>query len=308
MNIRQINDELPITDFLASQGIQPSYKRGVDWWYVSPIRAPERTPSFKVNTRLNRWYDHGPGEGGKLFDLALRLHPGATVREVIELLSGSSLPSPENVTPRLPQQPAHAQKPASLPAASPGLRILATTPLEAGNPLTTYLAQRGIPLATASPYCQAVHFSVGGREYQAVGFQNRSGGYELRNAWFKGSSSPKDVTFIDRGCGKLCVLEGFIDFLSLLQLRPRLVRQASFLVLNSLSQLGKCQEVLGRHRQALLFLDQDTAGRKVTARIQHTHVNTRDYSAFYRDHQDLNSYLVARGGQAAQLRLGLRHR
>lgn len=307
MNIQQINSEIAITDFLASQGIQPSYKRGTDWWYVSPIRAPEQTPSFKVNTRLNRWYDHGPGEGGKLFDLAMRLHPGTTVRETIQLLSGSSLHSPERVPPSL-RHPVQAEKPKPLTTAPAGLHILATMPLQAGTPLTAYLAQRGIPLETASPYCQEVSFSIGGRQYQAVGFKNRSGGYELRNAWFKGSSTPKDITFIDRGGTTICVLEGFTDFLSLLQLRPRLVRQASFLVLNSLSQLGKCQNVLDRYRQALLFLDQDTAGRKVTRRLLLTQGNARDYSAFYRGHQDLNAFLLARGGRAAQLRLGLRHR
>lgn len=310
MNIQQLNNAVAITDFLAGQGIQPASKRKEDWWYISPIRAPERTPSFKVSTRLNRWYDHGTGEGGKLFDLAVRLLPGASIRELIQLLSGpvrstkmGFIPpaklSPQVLLPR--ESKVTGQAPTS------GLRVLETKPLQTGRPLAVYLEQRGITLDAASPYCCEARFSVGGRQYQAIGFANRSGGHELRNAWFKGSSSPKDITFLDRGSNTVCLLEGFMDFLSLLQLRPRLVRRASFLVLNSLSQLAKSQEVLARHRQVLLFLDQDPAGRRVTARLLHAHPSARDCSSFYRGHQDVNAYLVARGGQVRQLRLGLRH-
>ncbi|SIT93960.1 toprim domain-containing protein [Pontibacter indicus] len=309
MNIQQLNSAVAITDFLAGQGIQPAYKRKEDWWYTSPIRAPERTPSFKVSTRLNRWYDHGAGEGGKLFDLAVRLLPGASIRELIQLLSGPVLPSiSDGTAARLsPPQPLPSESPKMGQPVPSGLRVLETKPLEAGSPLASYLGQRGIPLDTASPYCCEARFLVRGRPYQAIGFKNRSGGYELRNSWFKGSSSPKDITFLDRGSSTLCLLEGFMDFLSLLQLRPRLVRRASFLVLNSLSQLAKSQEVLAQHRQVLLFLDQDQAGRRVTARLQHTYGSARDCSSFYRGHQDVNAYLVARGGTARQLRLGLRH-
>ena len=42
-------------------------------------------------------------------------------------------------------------------------------------------------------------FRIAQRTYKAIGFRNNSGGYELRNSWFKGSSSPKDVTLIRTG-------------------------------------------------------------------------------------------------------------
>ena len=36
------------------------------------------------------------------------------------------------------------------------------------------------------------------KKHTAIGFKNNTGGYELRSENFKGSSSPKDVTLIER--------------------------------------------------------------------------------------------------------------
>jgi hypothetical protein len=53
------------------------------------------------------------------------------------------------------------------------------------------------------------------KKYFAVGFENNSGGYKLRNKYFKGSSSPKDVTQIRfSGAKGIAVFEGFFSFLS----------------------------------------------------------------------------------------------
>jgi hypothetical protein len=56
VNIKQVND-IPIVEFLARQGFTPAKDRGRDVWYISPLRVPEKTPSFKVDTVLN----DGPG-------------------------------------------------------------------------------------------------------------------------------------------------------------------------------------------------------------------------------------------------------
>ncbi|GGG18818.1 MULTISPECIES: toprim domain-containing protein [Pontibacter] len=310
MNIQQINSEISITDYLASQGIQPAYRRGCDWWYISPVRMAERSPSFKVNTRLNRWYDHGTGEGGKVIDLALRLHRTASIREVIRLLSGQTIASAATSSHGIQStgKQAEGEVPPLSPAPFNSIKVLAAKPLEENSPLANYLLQRGISLHTAGPFCQEVSFSIGSRRYEAIGFQNRSGGYELRNAWFKGSSSPKDITFVDNGAGTVCLVEGFMDFLSLLELRPRLTTSSSFLVLNSLALVNRSLDVLGRHRQVLLFLDHDQAGRKVTERLLRSGLNCRDRSSLYQNYKDVNELLVARRGKPKKLRPGFGHR
>ncbi|WP_114778731.1 toprim domain-containing protein [Botryobacter ruber] len=296
MNIQQINNSLAITDFLANQGFQPAYKKRNDWWYISPIRPAERTPSFKVNTTLNRWYDHGSGEGGKVFDLALRLYRNETIPETIQRISeqfffSQATPVKER---KLPGKPTAPAVPASPVAPSPKIEIQEVQALSKGSQLSAYLLNRGIRHSTAQPYCSEVSFSIGEKEYQALGFPNSSGGYELRNAWFKGSSAPKDITYVDHGAASVCLLEGFMDFLSLLELRPHLQPKSNFIILNSVALAGKSLELLGQHRQVFLFLDRDAAGRRLTEKLLHANVEGIDASSFYRNHQDVNEYLVAR--------------
>lgn len=55
-------------------------------------------------------------------------------------------------------------------------------------------------------------FTAGEKEkiYRAVGFKNNAGGYELRNEYFKGSSAPKYVSYIDNKANNISVFEGFL--------------------------------------------------------------------------------------------------
>ena len=59
-----------------------------------------------------------------------------------------------------------------------------------------------------------VRFSLNGKWNFAIGFPNASGGYEVRNKYFKGCIAPKDITHI-RQTGEpkeTCyVFEGFMD-------------------------------------------------------------------------------------------------
>lgn len=77
---------IDIVDYLASLGHFPDPRRSrhPDYWYHSPLRN-EKTPSFKVNRKLNVWYDHGTGEGGNLIDFGIRYHR-CTVAELLQIL------------------------------------------------------------------------------------------------------------------------------------------------------------------------------------------------------------------------------
>lgn len=71
-----------------------------------------------------------------------------------------------------------------------------------------------------------VRFSLNGKWNFAIGFPNASGGYEVRNKYFKGCIAPKGITHI-RQTGEpktTCyVFEGFMDYLSFLTLRQKIV-------------------------------------------------------------------------------------
>src|SRR5688572_33253369 len=77
--------QIDMIDYLSKLGYQPAKIRNYDHWYLSPLRE-ERTPSFKVNKKLNRWYDHGLGKGGNMIDFAVQYH-NCTVSELLRQLS-----------------------------------------------------------------------------------------------------------------------------------------------------------------------------------------------------------------------------
>ena len=76
--------EIPIVELLRNCHIHPQYVRGQDHWYLSPFRD-EKTPSFKVNAKLNLYYDHGSGQGGDVVDLGRQLFR-CDIKELLEKL------------------------------------------------------------------------------------------------------------------------------------------------------------------------------------------------------------------------------
>lgn len=62
MNIEQAK-KIPLEQILFRMGIsEPQKINGSDLWFKSPFNN-ERTASFKVNTKINRWYCHSSGSG-----------------------------------------------------------------------------------------------------------------------------------------------------------------------------------------------------------------------------------------------------
>ena len=149
-----------------------------------------------------------------------------------------------------------------------GYRQVRIDPLT--NPvLLGYLKERGILPEIAREACKEVHFQNKGKWYFAVGFANRSGGYEIRNKYLKGSISPKEITHIKNGSDRCIVVEGFMDYLSYLTLKATHPGNGQpkgngpdYIVLNSVSNVGKAIPVLKESKSALCLLDNDSAGRQ----------------------------------------------
>jgi hypothetical protein len=272
---------IDLVDYLGTLGIQPQRIRNNDYWYLSPFRQ-EKTPSFKVNRNQNVWFDHGSGEGGTIIDFGARLYQ-CTYHEFIEKLTKGNFPDLPKAAPKLDRPTTNK------------LEIIRV--YELSNPeLVRYLKERAINPELARRYCHEVEFRIGNRNYMAIGFANRSGGYELRNSWFKGSSSPKDISILSTGKDKVSVLEGFIDFLSALQIENRTIRQltdnSDFLVLNSLRMVNRALPMIHPYARVNLFLDNDAAANQVKDILKANGILYRDASPYYDDSKDLNEYLV----------------
>ena len=276
MEIQRIK-QIAITDYLQQQGYAPARVQGIHYWYYSPLRN-ESTPSFKVNTERNQWYDFGSGEHGDIIDLVCALHR-CTISEAIRLLSGA-------------KQVAHQEFSfgGERKISERKLEILSAQPLT--NPyLLRYFAERGISLSIANRYCSEIRYNNTNRTYYAIGFANDAGGWEIRSPYFKGCIAPKAITTISKGTDILQIFEGFMDFLSWQTLNPS--STCDTIVLNSLALLPRIQEKIKGYKQVESFLDNDDAGRKSFEVLKQFYPHVIDGSVRYGAHKDLNEWLVA---------------
>ena len=287
--------QIRIEEYLHSLGYDPVRRQGGSLWYKSPFRD-EREPSFKVNTERNLWYDFGMGRGGNIIALAQELYASDSLPYLLE---------------RIAEQ-APGVRPVSFsfggqPVSKPSFQQLEAVPLSSPA-LLSYLRQRGINTELAKRECREVRYLTDGKPYFAIGFPNRSGGYEIRNKFFKGCIAPKDITHIRQEQPKeTCYLfEGFMDYLSFLTLRlercpdhPGLDGQ-DYVVLNSTSNLSKAIRPLGGYGRIHCFLDNDKAGMEAVQELREEYgLRVRDASHIYGGYNDLNDFLCGkRSGQA----------
>ena len=278
MDAKTIN-KFPIREYLVGQGIHPAKERGYYGFYHSPLRE-DRTPSMKVDYDKNLWIDYGAGEGGTLIDLVMRMErcsAGEAMRRLEQRISETPAFSFHGYSNPVP--PHHESV----------ITIEQICPLE--NPaLLAYLTERSIDLAAARAHCSEVHYRVSGKSYFAVGFRNDTGGWELRNRYFKGCTS-KAPTTRKADCPTCLVFEGFMDYLSHLTLKHASKPLHDVVVLNSVTNLAKAVPFIASHEQVYAYLDNDEAGRKATAALKAVCRNFSDRSVLYRLHNDLNDYL-----------------
>lgn len=280
MNAKQLNQQYSIVGFLDQNGFQPAAKKGHNYWYISMIRYLEVHPSLKVDTTKNLWYDHGSGVGGTLIDLACQIFKTEDVREVIRLITGGfSSFHPQTIT-EIPKV-----------VVTNKLHILNKGSIQ-DRGLVHYLNDRGISNEVANQHCKEVTYSNKDQVFKGIAFTNQSGGYEIRSKGFKSCISPKDISFIENTGRNLVIFEGFMDFLSYLMLPVFHVADANFLILNSLSLLGKASTQLAYHDFKFLFLDNDQSGFKAANQLKQRYPRVIDISFFYAGHKDLNDFLI----------------
>jgi hypothetical protein len=285
--------QIPIVEYLAQCGFHPQYIKGTDHWYLSPIRE-ENTASFKVNSRLNAWFDHGIGKGGNLIDLGIRLHHCSVEELLARLSAGNYAFSFHQLSAATAERETASPVSGANDTEEPRITVLDVAPLHSPG-LIAYITDRGIDLTCARWYCREIGFSIKDNIYTAIGFENRSGGYELRNPWFKGSSSPKDITVISshNNAQTVCLVEGFMDFLSLQRLRKLPNVLTDIIVLNSVALVGRSIELLRGYPDVYQYLNHDSAGQAATQKLKQAGIHAIDASSFYQGHNDINTYLLA---------------
>ena len=280
----------PIVEYLERKGIKPVRKTPTYAMYRSPLRA-ETHPSFKVDTEKNLWIDYGEGRGGSIIDLCMRME-GCTLSEAIRRLGHNA---PDNGTYSFLNDfvPNNSQPVMAVNGARRLIEISDTLPPHLQDYLTK---ERCINLEKAMLFLKCISYEVRSRLYQAIGFANLSGGYELRDdKTFKGTIAPKDITpiFTDR-TEPVCIFEGFMDFLSFLSMKEEITNRC--LVMNSVSNVARTIRYLNdRHLTHIrAFLDNDEAGRRAVQDFIKAGFHIEDMNIHYKDFKDLNEYHVSR--------------
>ena len=285
-------------EYLERKGIKPVRRTPAYALYRSPLRA-ETHPSFKVDTEKNLWIDYAEGRGGSLIDLCMRLE-GCTLSEAIHRLGQTA---PDNTV--YSSHKDFSQNNLQPTMAANETRKLISISDTLPPHLQEYLTKvRCIDLEKAKAFLKCISYEVRGRRYQAIGFANQSGGYELRdNGTFKGAIAPKDITLIvtdkqtEHAIDKplpVCVFEGFMDFLSFLSMKEEIASHC--LVMNSVSNVARTIRYLNDHNLTHIraFLDNDDAGRRTVQEFVKVGFKVEDMSRYYKDFKDLNEFHVYR--------------
>jgi len=272
--------DISIKGYLAERGIYPVKEYYGYGMYLSPYRN-EQHPSFKVDYRKNLWRDFGAHEGGSIIDLVMKMQ-NCTLTQAMHILEEKA------DLPLIVKTAFHSE--------SESVERMKLIRVEQFLPphLENYLLrERAIPLEL-SKYLSTVYYSIKGRVYYAIGFENDKEGFELRNAHFKGCFPPKTITTFDRGTSTCNLFEGFMDFLSYLTLYPMKEENhptESAVILNGTGNLEKAIPFLSKHTQIYAYLDNDEGGKEALQKLVKLKLPVIDCSKMYVNHKDLNEFL-----------------
>ncbi len=219
-----------MVDYLSEAGHERVKIRTNDYWYLFPLRD-EKTPSFKVNRQLSKWFDHAMGRDGNIIDFAL-LYYNCPVAEFLQKAR-------DNFS---FQQPNTSKTALQVKESTESKILIVDEKLRSSFALYHYLLEMKISIEVAGHFCKEITYPLNEKEYFGIGFKNDSGGCELRNPYFKASSSPKDITTLNNHAKKAIVYNGFFDFLSFITInvnRQGIARD--YVILNSVSFFEKAR-------------------------------------------------------------------
>lgn len=275
-----------LVDFLAELGYYPDkpIKHGKAWYKSMLPDRIEDTPSFVVYTNTNSWYDWGNGQGGDLIALGMKYYQC----DFIEFMQRiEHIPFDSTAVVKKPLVPP-----------PPAVKLLQVKPLT--NPsLLFYAGTRFIPGELLKKRAYEVEYSIYDKKQFAIGLLNNSGGYELRNKYFKGNTNPKDSSYIKNGADKLVVFEGMFDYFTYLTLtKNRQDNPADYLILNSTSFFNKYLDLMNSFREVNLSLDNDPTGNRCIEIAYQSNSDGRTRFKDPRSHfsgwNDLNAWHVSK--------------
>lgn len=284
--LKQEAKTIPIVSYLGSLGFFPLKESGSYYYYLSPLPGRnEKTPSFLVRKKDNRWNDRGiNSHWDDVLSLVMNIEK-CNLKKAIDKLLGA----PKKIIGNGYRETFNNK--------SPAIEIKDVSPLK-DNYLIKYLKRRKINIELAKKYCSEaiVVFPFSnfdpGKQHLMIAFKNDLGGYEFRCPYLKISSSPKYYTTIKGRYPDHDIFEGFIDFLSWLTYKNIEVPKNNSYILNSLIFLPFLYEKMTENGTNNIYINHGNAAEKSLLGLKENNVPFIDRRGDYLIYEDINDMLT----------------
>jgi DNA primase len=283
INAKEIKEQVCLVDLLARLGYHPVKPAGRELLYISMLRDSDTHPSFSVYQKLGVWYDHGLAKGGNIIDFGMAYWKLSFQETLDKIVSVTGLPVIIKTEPKRQ----HAHK-------IPHYQVQDIKELGNNSAITAYLKERGIWQAAQGKLKEIYYYVEDEKKLRkhffAAGSQNETGGWEVRNKYFKGCLGHKALTIIEGRKKQLAVFEGYFDYLSWLTEQQK---DHTVIITNSVALLpqaiGKSKDFTSVH----LYFDNDETGREATMQFKLRVPQAIDESSTYQPHKDYNEKITA---------------
>ena len=276
MNCKQANTQISIRNVLESFSLFPSKDNSKTAFYFAFDRE-EKTPSLFVNFVKNIAFDFGTGKKYDIVSLVQGIKL-CSVSEALEYLSQFDF--------SFQQQICNITKDESK------YEILSISEVK-HNALIQYLKERRIE--NNIHLLKEIHYKISDKKYFGIGFKNDANGYEVRNKYSKICIGRKDITTIKNKSNNLRIFEGFMDYLSFIQMKKTLEEQLSdYVILNSVSMIFKLEKIIENYEKIELYFDNDEAGNRATNEVKQLNPYVEDNRILYQNYKDLNDFIMGK--------------
>lgn len=305
MNIEQARN-LSLESFIKQLGYQEVTKgNSREAWFKSPLRD-EKTASFKVDRRTNKYIDFGGESRQKdIIDFVKEYGErkgwgSLNTSEALKRIASIAGEAPRLARPRQERDLTYKEK-ASGSSTADSFRIDHIGPLHAKK-LIDYLRERKLPVTAAKDYVQQIHYThmPTNRQYYGLTWKNEAGGQEVRNPFFKTVIGNKGMSVIDVKHPKTvpgtAIFEGMTDYLSYLKLARQEV-MARAIVMNGTGMYERVVKLVGEgggNEPVKGYLQNDKGGLEAAAKLKAGIPRLQLQNSIYSAYTDVNDYLTGK--------------
>ena len=276
MNCKQANTQISIRNVLESFSLFPSKDNSKTAFYFAFDRE-EKTPSLFVNFVKNIAFDFRTGKKYDVISLVQGIKQ-CSVSQALEYLSQFNFSFKEQMY--------------NITRDGSKYEILSISEVK-HYALIQYLKERRIE--NNIHLLKEIHYKISNKKYFGIGFKNDANGYEVRNKYSKICIGRKDITTIKNKSNNLRIFEGFMDYLSFIEMKKTLEEQLSdYMILNSVSMIFKLKKIIENYEKIELYFDNDEAGNRATNEVKRLNHYVEDNRILYQNYKDLNDFIMGK--------------